>query len=31
MSATESEIVYVVNELSFKKSIDYIGLNMEII
>ena len=29
--ATECEIVSVVIELSFKKSADYIGLNMEII
>ena len=28
MSVTESEIVSVVNELSFKNSTDYIGLNM---
>ena len=31
MSATESEIVSVVNELCHKRSIDYIGLNMKII
>ena len=31
MSVAESEVVSVVNELSFKRSTDYIGLNMEII
>ena len=31
VSVAESEIVSVVNELSFKMSTDYIGLNMEII
>ena len=31
MSVIESEVVSVVNELSFKRSADYIGLNMEII
>ena len=31
MSVTESEVVSVVNELNFKRSTDYIGLNMEII
>ena len=31
MSVAESEIVSVVNELSLKRSTDYIGLNMEII
>ena len=31
ISVTESEVVSAVNELSFKISTDYIGLNMEII
>ena len=31
MSVTESEIAYVVNELSSKKYTHHIGLNMEII
>ena len=31
MSVTKSENTYIVNELSSKKSTDYIGLNMEII
>ena len=28
MTFTEYDIVFVVNELSFRKSTDYIGLNM---
>ena len=31
MNVTESEVVSVVNELNFKRSTDYIGLNIEII
>ena len=31
LSVTESQVVSAVNELCFKRSTDYIGLNMEII